>query len=121
MLSIRRGRSVAPLVGWRPFCSILIYTANADGVHLRTDDHDFSLEEQRIEPVSTIGAGDTFNAGILYGLFRKGYAGDVIRRLEKWQWEELINGAIDFSREVCLSYDNYIPLDYAEKVKQEQR
>lgn len=105
----------------RPFCSILIYTANADGVFLRTENQNFSLEVKRIEPVSTIGAGDTFNAGILYGLFRKGYTGDHIRNLDKWQWEELIQGAIEFSREVCLSYDNYIPLDYAEKVKQELR
>ena len=29
-----------------------------------------------------------------------------------------IGNAIDFSREVCLSYDNYLPLEYAKHVKQ---
>ncbi len=105
----------------RPHCSILIYTANADGVHLRTDDLKIHLDVERIEPVSTIGAGDTFNAGILYGLFRNGYTGDLIRGLDKHQWEELINEAIEFSREVCLSYDNYLPLDFANKIKQKHR
>ena len=102
----------------RLHCSILIYTANADGVHLRTDDLDLQLAVERIEPISTIGAGDTFNAGILYGLFRNGYTNREIRSLGKFQWEELIDEAIQFSREVCLSYDNYLPLEFAEKVKQ---
>ncbi len=105
----------------RPHCSILIYTANADGVYLRTDDLDLQLAVERIEPISTIGAGDTFNAGILYGLFRNGYTNREIRSLGKFQWEELINAAIRFSREVCLSYDNYLPLEFAEKVKQKYK
>ncbi|MCK4747686.1 MAG: carbohydrate kinase, partial [Bacteroidales bacterium] len=46
----------------RPHCSILLYTANADGVHLRSEQLDIHVEVERIDPVSTIGAGDTFNA-----------------------------------------------------------
>jgi len=113
-----------PAAAWehvRPHCSFLIYTANADGVYLRTDDLDLHLAVERIEPLSTIGAGDTFNAGILYGLFRNGYTNREIRSLGKFQWEELINAAIRFSREVCLSYDNYLPLEFAEKVKQKYK
>jgi len=105
----------------RPFCPVLIYTANAKGVHLRTDDVKVNMEVDRIEPVSTIGAGDTFNAGILYGLYRNGYSGEQIRHLDRSQWEQLIKGGIDFSREVCLSYDNYLPLEFAESVKQNYR
>lgn len=101
----------------RPFCPVLIYTANAEGVHLRTDDLDLHVEVQRIDPLSTIGAGDTFNAGILFGLHRYGYGGDRIRKLKQHQWEELIGVAIEFSREVCLSYDNYLPVEFAEKAK----
>ncbi|MEN8229723.1 MAG: carbohydrate kinase [Bacteroidota bacterium] len=105
----------------RPHCSILIYTANADGVHLRTDNLALQLEVERIKPLSTIGAGDTFNAGILYGIFRNGYTRSQLKSLDKLQWEELIQGAIQFSREVCLSYDNYLPLEFAEEVKQKQK
>jgi fructokinase len=67
--------------------------------------------------VSTIGAGDTFNAGILYGIWRNGYSRKQIGNLGRDQWEILIRGAIAFSREVCLSYDNYLPLDYALKIR----
>jgi fructokinase len=101
----------------RSHCKVLILTANAHGVHLRSDRLALTVEVERIKPVSTIGAGDTFNAGLLYGIFRKGYTRQEIGMLGKEEWEELIRGAIAFSREVCLSYDNYLPLSFAEKVK----
>ncbi len=101
----------------RSHCPVLIYTANAQGVHLRTEDLDLFVDVDRIKPLSTIGAGDTFNAGILYGLHRSGYSGDQIKELDRHQWKELIGVAIEFSKEVCLSYDNYLPVEYAEKVK----
>jgi len=101
----------------RPHCSILLYTANAHGVYLRSERLDMHVEIERIEPVSTIGAGDTFNAGILYGLHRIGCSLGQINELGRAEWNELITIAIEFSREVCLSYENYLPLEYAEKVK----
>jgi fructokinase len=105
----------------RPHCPILICTANARAVHLRSEWLSLEMEVERIEPVSTIGAGDTFNAGILYGLWKHGYRGEQIGQLEAARWEELLREAIRFSREVCLSYENYLPLDCAEKIKQEYR
>ncbi|MCK5136928.1 MAG: carbohydrate kinase [Bacteroidales bacterium] len=102
----------------RPHCSILIYTANVHGVHLRTEGLEVHMDVERIEPVSTIGAGDTFNAGLLYGIYRNGYKMEQISSLGSKEWEQLLKGAIDFSREVCLSYDNYLPTIYADKVKQ---
>jgi len=105
----------------RSYCSALIYTANARGVYLMTEDLKVQLEVERIDPVSTIGAGDTFNAGILYGLHRHGYTNKQIKDLDRFQWEHLMKWAIDFAREVCLSYDNYLPLEYAQKVKQNYR
>jgi fructokinase len=98
-------------------CDALIYTANAKGVHLRTASQTFHMEVERIEPISTIGAGDTFNAGLLFGIWKKRYKKDQIGSLDRSQWEELIATAIRFSREVCLSYDNYLPLDFAEQFK----
>lgn len=104
----------------RPHCSIMLYTANALGVYLRTEKLELHVEVERIEPVSTIGAGDTFNAGILYGLSRKGYSREQIRELGENEWRELINGAITFAREVCLSYDNYLPVNIANQIKRDQ-
>ncbi len=99
------------------YCDALVYTANAEGVYLRTEALAFHMEVDRIEPVSTIGAGDTFNAGLLYGIWKNRYKKEQIKILDQSQWEELIGTAILFSREVCLSYDNYLPLEFVEQYK----
>ena len=97
---------------------VLVYTANAEGVYLRTRKLSLHMEVERIEPVSTIGAGDTFNAGLLYGLWKNGYQREQIETLNQDQWKELISIAIQFSREVCMSYDNYLPANFAKHFKQ---
>ena len=96
----------------------LVYTASDRGVHLRTAGLCFHMEVERIEPVSTIGAGDTFNAGLLYGMWKNSIGREEIRTMGRGLWEELISTAIRFSREVCLSYDNYLPLAVAGYFKQ---
>jgi len=96
---------------------VLIYTANAEGVDVRTASLSFHMEVERIEPLSTIGAGDTFNAGLLYGIWLRDYKKEQMGALDRSQWEELIEKAILFSREVCLSYENYLPLEIAEQYK----
>ncbi len=98
-------------------CDALVYTASSEGVHLRTPSLSMHMEVEPIDPVSTIGAGDTFNAGLLYGIWKQRYRKDQIKSLSREQWQELIALAIRFSREVCLSYDNYLPLDIAERHK----
>ena len=100
------------------YTDALVYTANAGGVYLRSEHLSFHVEVERIEPVSTIGAGDTFNAGLLYGIWKNGYRREQIKSLEKKQWEALITSATQFSREVCLSYDNYLPSGFAKHFKQ---
>jgi len=97
---------------------ILVYTANAGGVYLRSSSLSFHAEVEIIEPVSTIGAGDTFNAGLLYGLWKNGIKREQIKTLDRDTWEGLITTAIQFSREVCLSYDNYLPIGYALHLKE---
>jgi fructokinase len=104
----------------RPHCGILVYTANAHGVYLRTRSIQLHLEVEPIEPVSTIGAGDTFNAGILYGLYRLGCHSDQLEGLGRTEWEQILLLAMEFSGEVCLSYDNYLPQTFANQVKSRQ-
>lgn len=102
----------------RPHCPVLIVTANSEGVTLMTEEIRLRLEVERIDPVSTIGAGDTFNAGICYGLYRNGFTREQIRNLDESQWAAMLRLAMAFSKEVCLSYENYLPVEYAQKEKQ---
>ncbi len=104
----------------REHCPVMIYTANAGGVYLRTETLALHLPIEQIKPVSTIGAGDTFNAGMIYGIWKNGFAKDQISTLGTSDWEQIIKGAVTFSREVCLSYDNYLPLEFAQKVIQNE-
>ncbi|HER09088.1 MAG TPA: carbohydrate kinase [Bacteroides sp.] len=105
----------------RPHCAVLLYTANAHGVYLKSEKLDVHVEVNRIEPVSTIGAGDTFNAGILYGLHSMGCRLDQVQGLGKQAWQVLIATAVEFAREVCLSYENYLPAAYAETLKKNEK
>ena len=100
----------------KDLCDIFIYTSSAQTVSLRTHRLSLDLPVQIIEPLSTIGAGDTFNAGILYGIYTHGYRARELNGLDKEHWEELLGRAMTFSREVCLSYDNYLPEEFAERI-----
>ena len=68
-----------------PLCDALVYTANAEGVYLKTEKLSFHMEVERIVPISTIGAGDTFNAGLLYEIWKNGYGREQIKMLDKSQ------------------------------------
>lgn len=99
----------------KPFCDTLIYTASSNAVWLKTPHENLMLPTRKIEPLSTIGAGDTFNAGIAYGLFRHDVGLQSLPSVTATVWQELLSYGIDFATEVCLSYENYIPVEWAHK------
>ena len=68
--------------------------------------------------VSTIGAGDNFNAGFIYGLIKYGITREVIDNgLTESQWDNVIDCALKFSANVCKSLNNYIDEEFAEKLR----
>ncbi len=95
----------------------LLYTASNKGIFLKTPKVQAFFEIQKIEPKSTIGAGDNFNAGVVYSLLKNDVGFKQLNNLNENDWEEIIKTAIEFSSHVCLSYDNYISTEFAEKYK----
>lgn len=97
----------------RFYCRRFISTHGSKGVDLHIDKTSRHFDVPRLHPLSTIGAGDNFNAGIIYGLLKY----DVRRRdldtLAPDTWEKIIRCGIDLASEVCQSYDNYISTDFA--------
>ncbi len=70
--------------------------------------------------VSTIGAGDNFNAGFAYGLIRYGITRSQIEKgLTEQQWDDLINCALQFSAEVCRSINNSVSLEFGQRMAAE--
>lgn len=96
------------------YCDYFIYTANAKGIDLFTKRFRLHLDVEQIEPVSTIGAGDTFNAGIIYGLYKREITVRTLETLTQDDWSNILSDAALFSKEVCLCYDNYISLEFAQ-------
>lgn len=73
---------------------------------------------EEIETISTIGAGDSFNAGVVYGLIRYGITHDMIERgLSESQWDGLIRCANAFSAECCKDIYNYVSPGFGEKMR----
>ena len=64
-----------------------------------------------METVSTIGAGDNFNAGFLYGLIKNQITRDDMEHgLSEEQWNAVIGCAQLFSAEACSTLNNNVVL-----------
>jgi fructokinase len=99
------------------YCKCLVYTANVKGVFVRTSSFSGKFPVQNITPVSTIGAGDNFNAGMLTAIYRNGFKRDELEKLAEKEWTIIISSAVAFATHVCLSYENYISDEFANKMK----
>ncbi len=87
---------------------VLIYTANQRGVTLITERLRKSYPVHNITPVSTIGAGDNFNAGIIYSLFHNRISHKEILQMDIKVWDDIINYGINFGTLACLTMENYL-------------
>ncbi|MBR6593428.1 MAG: carbohydrate kinase [Prevotella sp.] len=98
-----------------------IYTQGSEPVELRADgglSKQYTIE--KTDTVSTIGAGDNFNAGFIYGMLKHGITRDIIDAgLTEEQWDGIISCALRFSANVCKSINNYIDNTFAAEMKQE--
>ncbi len=92
-----------------------IYTDGGNGIDIFCNAGHNHIETYPIQTVSTIGAGDNFNAGILFGLLQNNISLNIIDNLSLTQWDHIIKYGIDLASEVCTSYDNYISKEYADK------
>jgi fructokinase len=92
-------------------CRNLIITKGAKGADLLLDHLTLHVKTSRIKVISTIGAGDAFNAGLIYGLIKNGLTVQRPVNISREKWQEIIAYGIAFAGNVCGSYDNYISKD----------
>jgi fructokinase len=98
-----------------------IYTNAALPIQLFADN---GLKKQypveNAETVSTIGAGDNFNAGFLYGLLLNGITRSQLEEgLSESQWDSIVEQGTKFSAEVCRSLYNYVSPEFGAARKKE--
>lgn len=99
---------------------VLLVTSGSEAVQIRTKNFSEKIPVKQLNLVSTIGAGDNFNAGLVYAMYTLGVDKRSIREISSDQWTQIIEYAIQCSAFVCESESNYISTDFAEKILSEQ-
>ncbi len=91
----------------------LVITHGAQGAQIDTPDYQSLFQTTPVNVVSTIGAGDNFNAGFVYGCIDQGILNANLNQITPVQWEKVVRFAMAFAAEVCQSFDNYISPQFA--------
>lgn len=103
------------------YCKNFIYTQGADPLILKSVggfSKDYPVAQT--ETVSTIGAGDNFNAGFVYGLVKYGITREMLETgVAEELWDKVIDEAQQFATNVCQSISNSVDQAFADKKKRE--
>ena len=92
---------------------ILFYTQGDGSVKVYHGNSSLDIPVKKINAVSTIGAGDNFNAGIIHYILSRNLEREQLSGLAQEELMEMGSMGIDFARDICLSYENYISEEFA--------
>ena len=103
------------------YCKNFIYTQGAQPIEFRAQG---GLAKQypvaATQTVSTIGAGDNFNAGFVYGLLKYGVTRDMLDAgVPEDLWDAVIAEAQQFAANVCGSINNSVDTAFGDAKKAE--
>lgn len=103
------------------YCKNFIYTQGAQPIEFRAQG---GLAKQypvaATQTVSTIGAGDNFNAGFVYGLLKYGVTRDMLHEgVDTAIWDKVIAEAQQFAANVCGSINNSVDTAFGDNKKAE--
>lgn len=101
----------------RQYCPIFICTSGPGLITVCTPSLTLDYEVPQIQTVSTVGAGDNFNAGFIYALLRDGIKRENLANLSAEAWNKLIETGCRFATEVCQSQTNNVSKEFAERYR----
>lgn len=116
----------------RPLCPIFICTSGADSIYLRTPSLRENCPVAQIPTLSTVGAGDNFNAGFIYALARMAenmscspkqllqslaLIGERVPEGQDRGLESFISSGQLFAQDVCRQFGNSISPELAAELK----
>jgi fructokinase len=93
-------------------CRLLIITSGEGPVRLYTSRFNLCIPVQPVQAVSTIGAGDNFNAGFIFGMLLAGLSAADLYGMNEETARRLVAFGADLAAETCRSADNYIRENY---------
>lgn len=94
------------------YCHNLLITHGPEKVFVYTSGIKKQYAVPVLSAVSTIGAGDSFNAGLLYGLFNIAKVKGSMLTLSEHEWDTIVGNAIACASVVCMSMENYVPVNF---------
>lgn len=95
---------------------IFIYTCANRGVYVKSPLFNAFYKVPHIKVISTIGAGDSFNAGLIHAFIIHDVNKNNVLAINEKQWGFIIQHAIKIASNVCMSYDNYISDEFAKEI-----
>lgn len=95
------------------YCSHFLCTDADKDIQLFTGTFQKNYAVPHIETVSTIGAGDNFNAGVIYGLLKNRIRRADLDDLSESDWDDVVRCGMAFSAEVCQRVENSVSIDFA--------
>jgi fructokinase len=95
---------------------VLIVTSGANPVQLRAKSLNMSIDVKPVNTVSTIGAGDSFTAGLVYGFVKYRINPEKLKALTEKEWKTIIQYSKRFAAEVCKSKSNYLSNKYVRQI-----
>ena len=94
-------------------CQLFICTSGAEDITVCTPGGIYKYPVTPIhDVVSTVGAGDNFNAGMACAMIWQGVLREQLPTLGKDGWLRLLDTATAFSSAACRSTENYVPTDF---------
>ena len=96
-----------------PHCKNFIFTSGGGPVTLYTPSFTACYDVKKVEVRSTVGAGDNFNAGVVYGLWREGVLREGLPALSPDRWSAVVECGLLFSARACTLIENYVDKEWA--------
>lgn len=95
------------------YCPRFICTHGGENIRLYAKGLKKDYEVETLQTISTVGAGDNFNAGVVFGLLKHRIRRDDLDDLSEEDWDNVIRCGKDFSANVCMSLSNSISKEFA--------
>lgn len=99
------------------YCPRFLCTAGGEQISLRSKELSKDYDVPPLQAVSTVGAGDNFNAGVIYGLLKEGVRRRDLDVMSEAVWDKVIGYGSAFAADVCRSLNNSISPEFAGKYR----
>lgn len=96
------------------YCPRMLCTAGAGDISLHSEQVMKTYPVPPVKTVSTVGAGDNFNAGVVYGLLTCDIRRADLPTLTEADWDAIVRCGLDFSAEACRNVGNSVSPEFAQ-------